>query len=128
MISPLLIYGGGFSGSGGAGYYAYPNFPTYSSITQFVVALLEWMLLVPLTAIANFIIAIAGGLQQGGQSSAVSISAFIGETWNNSIQSFSSLGVFAIVVASLMWGLALMILIFFIFKALQLAIRETEED
>ena len=123
---PLMIPGG--NSGGGTGYYAYPNFPTYTSVTQFVIALLEWIILVPLTAIANFIIAIAGGLQQGGQSSAVSISAFIGETWNNSIQSFSSLGVFAIVVASLMWGLALMILIFFIFKALQLAIRETEED
>ena len=123
---PLIIPGG--NSGGGTGYYAYPSFPSYTSVIQFVEALLEWMLLVPLTAIANFIIAIASGLQQGGQSSAVSISAFIGETWNNSIQSFSSLGVFAIVVASLMWGLALMILTFFIFKTLQLAIRETEED
>ena len=123
---PLMIPGG--NSGGGAGYYAYPNFPTYTSVTQFVIALLEWIILVPLTAIANFIIAIAGALQQGGQSSAVSISAFIGETWNNSIQSFSSLGVFAIVVASLMWGISIMILIFFVFKAIQLSIRETEED
>lgn len=110
--------------------YSYPAFPTYygGSLGTFILQLLTWIISVPLIAAANFFISIIGSASAAGENSTSSVIGFIGATWNNSIQSFSSLGVFAPVIASLIWGLSVLILIFFIFKALQLGVRETEED
>lgn len=110
--------------------YPYPSFPTYygGSLGTFILQLLIWIISVPLIAAANFFISIIGNASAAGENSTSSVIGFIGKTWNNSIQSFASLGVFAPVIASLIWGLSVLILIFFIFKAIQLGAHETEED
>lgn len=109
--------------------YAYPPFPSTSSgIVAFLVGLVEWVIEVPLIAIANFILSISGAASSAGANSTGAVFGFIASTWNNSIQAFSAFGVLAPILAALIWGIAFLILIFFIFKAIQLGIRETEED
>jgi hypothetical protein len=108
---------------------SYQSFPSYNGNPgSYLLQLLFWFLSIPITAIANFIIGIAGGVTQGASSSAGSVSGFIGRVFSLSISGFYSFGPFAIVVASLVWGIAILILIFFIFKAIQLAAHETEDD
>jgi len=108
---------------------SYPPFPSYNgNIGNYLLQLIFWFLSIPAIAIGNFIIGIAGGVTQGASSSAGSVTGFIGQVFKDSISGFSSFGPFAIVVASLVWGIAILVLIFFIFKAIQLAAHETEDD
>ena len=109
--------------------YSYPQFPSYNnSLTTYIISILEWIVEIPLIAGANFFGGISNSITTSAQTSSSSIIGFIGTTWDNSITSFRSLGIFAPVVASIIWGGSIVILIFFIAKALQLGIRETEED
>jgi len=108
---------------------SYPSFPYYSgNIGDYLVQLILWFFSIPLIALANFVIGITGGLTSGASQSAGSISGFIGSVFSSSISGFKSFGPFAIVVASFVWGTAIVILIFFVFKAIQLASHETEDD
>lgn len=109
--------------------YAYPPFPSTSSgIVAFLIGLVEWVIEVPLIALANFILSITGAASTAGANSTGAVLGFIGATWDNSIRSFSAFGVLAPIMAAAIWGIAFLILIFFVFKAIQLGIRETEED
>ena len=109
--------------------YSYPQFPSYSnSLTTYIISILEWIFEIPLIAGANFFGGISNSITNSAETSSSSIIGFIGTTWDNSVNSFKSLGIFAPIVASIIWGASILILIFFIFKALQLGIRETEED
>jgi len=108
---------------------SYPLFPSYNgNIATYLLQLILWFVSIPLIAIANFIIEVAGGAAQGASSSAGSVTGFIGTVFSDSVNSFKSFGPFAIVIASFVWGIAIVILIFFIFKAFQLATHETEDD
>jgi len=108
--------------------YTYPPFPTYTDPVTFIVGLIEWILEVPLVAIANFLTGIAGAVTTAGQVDTYQIIGFIGQTWNNSLQSFNAFGVLAPIIASIIWGAGIVIIIFFVFKAIQLMVRETEEE
>ena len=109
--------------------YTYPPFPTFGSgIGEFFINLMEWVIEVPLIAFANFLTGIAGAATNSSESSTGAIIGFIGQTWANSVASFQQFGILAPILASTIWGVSVVILIFFIFKAAQLGIRETEED
>ncbi len=82
----------------------------------------------PLTALMNLFEGIGQSATSGAETSTQSILGFLGATWNQSVSSFARYGVLAPVIASAIWGVSIIILIFFVFKAIQLAIRETEED
>lgn len=109
--------------------YSYPPFPnTNNGITNWIIGLFEWIFEVPLIAIANLIAGIGNGFTNGAQTSASNVAGFVGTTFNNSLSAFQSFGVLAPIIASAIWGGAIIILIFFIFKAIQLGTREMEED
>ena len=109
--------------------YSYPPFPQFNnSLTTYIISILEWIFEIPLIAAANFFGGISDSITSSAETSSASVIGFIGTTWDNSVNSFKSLGIFAPVVASIIWGGSIVILIFFISKALQLGIRETEED
>ena len=109
--------------------FNYPNFPTTNNgITSWIIGLFEWIFEVPLVAIANLIAGIGTGFTTGAQTSADNVAGFVGTTFNNSLTAFQGFGVLAPIIASAIWGGAIIILIFFIFKAIQLGTREMEED
>ena len=109
--------------------YSYPPFPSANNgIGIFLVYLIEWVIEVPLIAIANFFIGIEQAAQGGAENSASSVFGFIGATWNNSVGAFQQFGILAPILAAAIWGFALVILIFFLFKAIQLGVRETVEE
>ena len=109
--------------------YSYPPFPnTNNGITNWIIGLFEWIFEVPLVAIANLIAGIGTGFTTGAQTSADNVAGFVGTTFNNSLSAFQDFGVLAPIIASAIWGGAIIILLFFIFKAIQLGTREMEED
>lgn len=110
------------------GYYTYPPFPTYTNVTSFIIAMLEWIIELPLVALANFLRGIAGSATSGSESSITSITGFIGSVWKQSIASFQAFGVLAPILAAAIWGIAIVILIFFVFKAIQVSAHEMEGD
>lgn len=113
---------------------SYPPFPTYSggvsasAIGSYILHLMLWFVEVPLIGIANVFIGFFDGVSSGAGSSASSIIAFPGQIFQSTVQAFSALGIFAPIAAAAIWGAALVILVFFIFKAIQLAMAETTED
>ena len=113
---------------------SYPSFPTIpsnitaSSIGSYVLQVIIWFIEIPLIGIANVFIAFFDGLSSGAGNSVNSIVGFPGQIFQSTESAFSSLGIFAPIAAAAVWGVALVILIFFIFKAIQLAMDETTED
>ena len=113
---------------------SYPTFPTFpssvtaSSIGLYVLHVIIWFIEIPLIGIANVFQGIFGGISSGATSSASSILGFPGQIFQSTKSAFSSLGIFAPIAAAAVWGVALVILVFFIFKAIQLAMDETTED
>jgi len=110
------------------GTYVYPPFPSSTDPVTFIIGLIEWILEVPLVAIANFISGIEASATSAGQLDMTNIVGFIGQTWQNSISSFTAFGIFAPIAASFIWGAGIVVIIFFVFKAVQLMVRETEEE
>lgn len=109
--------------------FSYPAFPSYNgNVGSYLMSLLFWFLSIPAIAVGNFIAGLAGGVTSGASSSATSVLGFVGVEFVDSEHAFSFAGPFAIVIASAVWGVALLILIFFIFKAIQLALGMTTED
>ena len=109
--------------------FSYPAFPTYNgNVASYLIGIVVWILSIPLVAIGNFVAGLAGGVTSGASSSASSVLGFVGTEFVDSEHDFSFAGPFAIVVASAVWGVAILILIFFIFKGIQLAISMTQED
>ena len=113
---------------------SYPTFPTFpSSITAsniglYVLNVIIWFIEIPLVGIANVFEGLLNGISSGATSSATSIVGFPGQIFQSTIQAFSALGIFAPIAAAVVWGAALVILIFFVFKAIQVALDETTED
>lgn len=113
---------------------SYPSFPTYSGGTSalaiggYILQIILWFIEIPLIGIANVFIAFFDGLSSGTGSSVNSIIGFPGQIFASTVQAFSALGIFAPIVAAIVWGAALVVLVFFIFKAIQLALDETTED
>lgn len=93
-----------------------------------MLSVLIWFIEIPLIGIANIFIDIFSGIGSGVGSSASSILGFPGQIFQQTEQAFSGFGVLAPILAALVWGIAFLILIFFIFKAIQLALEETTED
>ena len=109
--------------------FSYPAFPSYNgNVGTYLMDLIFWVVSIPLVAIGNFIAGIGAGVTSGASSSASSVLGFIGTEFVDSESSFSFAGPFAIVIASAVWGVAIIILIFFIFKGIQLALGMTTED
>ena len=109
--------------------YSYPPFPSFAGgIGGFIIGLLEWVIEIPLIAIANAFIGVSQSATAAGETDTSSIIGFIGQTWQNSIDSFKQFGVLAPILAALIWGVALLILVFFIFKIIQLGEHEVEES
>jgi hypothetical protein len=101
---------------------AYPPFPAYNgNLAQTIIALVLWIIEIPLIAIANAIIAIAGGASSSAAQSLGIILEFPGQIFAQTESSFSAYGIFAPIIASLIWGATLIILIFLILKAFQIA-------
>ena len=112
------------------GYYSYPPFPSLSgsNFSSFFFGLLEWIIEVPIIGIMNLFLGLIGSFSTGIDNSSQNIGSFIGNIFNQSVASFSQFGIFAPILASMIWGLSILILIFFIFKSLQLSVREVEEE
>ncbi len=109
--------------------FSYPSFPSYNgNVGTYLMDLIFWVLSIPLVAIGNFIAGIGAGVTSGASSSASSVLGFVGVEFVDSEHAFSFAGPFAIVIASAVWGVAIIILIFFIFKGIQLALGMTTED
>ena len=113
---------------------SYPTFPTIpanisaSTIGTYVLQVIIWFIEIPLIGIANIFISAFGGIASGAGSSANSIIGFPGQIFHSTTQAFSALGIFAPIAAAVVWGIAIIILIFFVFKAIQVALEETTED
>jgi hypothetical protein len=100
---------------------AYPPFPTHSSISNEIVALLLWIIETPIVIIANVFITAFTDLGQAMGSSADEIAAFPGQIFSQTVNSFKAYGIFAPIIAAAIWGVAILILVFFVFKIIQVS-------
>jgi len=104
---------------------AYPPFPSYNgNVAQMIIQLLLWTVEIPLIAIANAIIAIAGGASTSASQSISAVLLFPGQIFTETENSFAGYGVFAPLIASLIWGISLITLVFLVIKAFQVGADE----
>lgn len=79
-------------------------------------------------AFGNLLVGIFGGFTTGASSSASSVGGFIGTAFSDTENSLAPLGVFAIPVAAIVWGLGLVILVYFIMFIIGIVISQGERD
>ena len=112
----------------------YPTFPTFpqsvtaSSMGMYILNILIWFIEIPIVGIADIFEGVLNSISSGASSSASNIASFPGQIFQSSVSDFSAFGIFAPIVAALVWGMAIVILIFFAFKAIQLALAESTDD
>lgn len=110
----------------------YPSFPTLTGgangIPYFIIEVIIWVIEIPIIAFANFLITVAGGAGTGASSSINTVLGFLGKVFQNSLSAFQGFGIFAPIVGAVVWGVALVAIVFFVFKAVQVATAETTED
>jgi hypothetical protein len=108
---------------------SYPQFPTYTgSIPSFLLQIILWILEIPLIAIGNMIIGVSGSATNSLGTGVSTVISFPATIFRQSEASFRAYGVFAPIIVSLIWGVSIIILIFFIFKAVQIAGTEMTND
>ena len=107
----------------------YPPFPSYNgNIAQTIIQLFLWFLEVPLIAITNAGIGIIGGAGSSASQSLGAILLFPGEIFKQTEASFSAYGIFAPIIASAIWGISIIILVFLVLKAVQIAGSELTNE
>ena len=99
---------------------AYPGFPADTNIASEIIAILIWIIEIPTIALANVVIATMGDVGNAAGNSAAQIIAFPGAMFSQTENSFRAYGIFAMPISAAIWGVSILILIFFIFKALQI--------
>ena len=129
------VTGGGLGGGLGGvfnGMFSYPNFPiwdgSFSDLPSFVLQIVLWIIEVPAIAFANLMVGIFGGFTSGASASANNVGAFIGVAFGDTESSLAPLGVFAIPVAAIIWGLGVAILAYFIMFVIGIVIDQGEKD
>ena len=112
--------------------FAYPSLPTwdgsFSDLPSFVGQFLLWMIEIPAVAFANLLAGVFGGFTTGASSSSESVGAFIGAAFTDTEASLAPLGIFAIPVAAVVWGLGVVILAYFGMWTIGIVIDQGEKD
>ena len=102
--------------------FTYPQFPQWNgSISNLLLQIILWIVEIPLIAIGNVIIGVSGSVGNSIGSGASTVISFPATIFKQSEASFRAYGVFAPIIVSVIWGASIIILIFFIFKAVQIA-------
>ena len=102
--------------------FSYPSFPQWNgSISNLLLQIILWIVEIPLIAIGNVIIGVSGSVGNSIGSGASTVISFPATIFKQSEASFRAYGVFAPIIVSVIWGASIIILIFFIFKAVQIA-------
>lgn len=108
--------------------YSYPPFPALpSSITgvgNFLLQLGIWFFSIPIITVANILISIGSGLGTSTGNTASTIVDYLGVAFAQSENSLAMFGAFAPIIASLIWGVSIIIIIFMVFKAVQVGLNE----
>ena len=98
----------------------YPPFPQNGNIATELVQILIWIFEIPVIAMANGIIGISGNITNGLSSSAITIFSFPGQIFQQTVSAFKAYGVLAPIIASVIWGISIIILVFMVLKAVQI--------
>jgi hypothetical protein len=100
----------------------YPPFPTYNgNLSQMIIQMVLWVIEIPLIAIGNGLILIIGGASSSASQSLGAILYFPGAIFVQTEDSFAAYGIFAPLIASLIWGVSIIIIVFLVLKAVQIA-------
>ena len=98
----------------------YPPFPKDTNIAKELVNIIIWIFKIPVIAMANGIIGISGNVTNGLSASAITIFSFPGQIFQQTVSAFKAYGVLAPIIASGIWGISIIILVFMILKAVQI--------
>lgn len=108
---------------------SYPNFPTYNgNLAQTIIEILLWMIEIPIIAIGNVIITVFGGAGTAAANTTATIISFPGAIFLQTELSFKAYGVLAPIIASVIWGGSIIILVFLVLKAVQIASDEITNE
>ena len=108
---------------------SFPNLPTYSgSISSFVENFLIYLGEIILYPFEYVIYAIGSGIGQGLGNLFSSLFGMASTTYTSSVKSFGFAGPLAPILVSIVWGISLVIIIFFILMAIHLIWGGIQDD
>ncbi len=120
----------------GVGVYAgglgFPGIPTWSGSTSdlptYIVQLILWALEVPLIALYDLLVSPLVSFVDGADTSGFSIGAYVGTAFTDTSAALRPFGVLAVPIAVFVWGVAIVLLAYFIMFAIGIVIRQGEKD
>ena len=110
-------------------FIAFPSMPTYNgNVDSYIEAFLVFIGQVIAYPFEALIYAIGSGLGTGISNLFTSLFGLAATTYNNSVNSFKFAGPLAPILVSVVWGISLVIVIFFILMAIHLIWGDIQDD
>ena len=107
----------------------YPPFPNLNgSLSQNIMSLIMWVFETILTAFVIGIQTIAGDIYNSVGSTISSIVEFPAKIFDQTESDFSGYGILAPILASIIWGVSIIILVFLLLKASQIGASEITNE
>ena len=108
---------------------SYPSFPNLNgTITQNILSLVMWVIETILTAFVIGIQTIASDIYNSVGSTITSIVEFPAKIFDQTVSDFSGYGILAPILASIIWGVSIIILVFLLLKASQIGASEITNE
>ena len=110
-------------------FISFPSMPTYNgNVDSYIEAFLIFIGQVIAYPFEALIYAIGSGLGTGISNLFTSLFGMASTTYNNSVNSFKFAGPLAPILVSVVWGISLVIIIFFVLMAIHLIWGDVQDD
>ena len=108
---------------------SYPPFPNLNgTVSQNIMSLIMWVFETILTAFVIGIQTIAGDIYNSIGGTISSIVSFPAKIFDQTVSDFSGYGILAPILASIIWGVSIIILVFLLLKASQIGASEITNE
>ena len=105
-----------------------PTFSYGSSITTFIIDFLIWLVEIPFYGLVILLEDIFNAVAGSSSSTISGLFGILTGSFNQTVQALSGFGIFAAVIAAVIWGMSLLIIILFAGWAIHLVFDDAEED
>ena len=109
---------------------SFPSPPTYSSgsIATFIIDFLIWLVEIPFYGLVMVLEDIFNAFAGSSSSTISGLFGILTSSFNQTVQALSGFGIFASVIAAIIWGISLLIILLFVGWAIHLVISDAEDE
>ena len=105
-----------------------PTFSYGSSITTFIIDFLIWLVEIPFYGLVIILEDIFNAVAGSSSSTISGLFGILTGSFSQTVQALSGFGIFASVIAAVIWGISLLIILLFVGWAIHLVINDAEDE